>query len=134
MASTIFQDYNENNPIVSAWLNDVNNAVYPASGLPNAAAAAPVAWVRFSVAAGVVTINQAVGITGVTRTSTGVYVIQYGVSMVAAQNCYSVSSNLPGFLYTSAETQVGATINFLNVSNTPTDPGGVCFMLFGAQA
>lgn len=32
MASTLFVDYSQNTPIVAAWLNDVNNAVYDGNG------------------------------------------------------------------------------------------------------
>jgi hypothetical protein len=34
MASTTFQDYNQNTPIVASWLNDVNAEVYTPTGIP----------------------------------------------------------------------------------------------------
>lgn len=53
MASTTFQDYNQNNPIVAAWLNQINNGVFTPAGLAKVAGASSAAWVRFGIAGGV---------------------------------------------------------------------------------
>lgn len=41
MTSTVFQDYSPNTPVVAAWLNDVNDAIYKAIGTGGVTPVAP---------------------------------------------------------------------------------------------
>jgi len=133
MASTLFQDYNENNPIVSAWLNDVNNEVYTPSGVAKKAVQSSAAWVRFSVVAGVVTIQQSQNVASVVRSSVGVYVITYQTPLTNAANCYEISMNTAGFGFMSAEAVGSVTIDTTNTANTAFDPGFVSVVIYGAN-
>lgn len=135
MASTIFQDYNQNNPIVSAWLNDVNVDTYmPGTGTPRLAVQQAAAWVRFSVAGGVVTIGQSSGVSSVVRISTGLFQINYVLPMASAGNCYSISANIATFPVVGAEAVGYTQIYFENPADSAViDPGFVCFTAFGAN-
>ena len=133
MASTNFQDYNQDNPIVSAWLNDVNNGVYTAGGTAKKASQSSAAWVRFSVIGGVVAIQQSSGILSVVRTSAGLYVITYVAALLNVNNCYSFSSNLAGFVNVVSETAQSVTVQFANTANVATDPGFVSSTVWGAN-
>jgi hypothetical protein len=133
MARTFFQDYNQNTPIVSTWLNDVNNAVYGANGTPRLAVSAAAAWVRFEVVDGVVTIQQSQGVESVTRLSTGQYLVTYAAPLSQATNAYYSSQNSAGFSWPSTETTTSVEINFSNTANTFTDPGTASVMIFGAN-
>lgn len=133
MASTTFQDYNQNNPIVAAWLNDVNGVAYALSGAKKVAVQMSAAWVRFSVTAGVVAIQQSSNILSVVRSSAGVYVVTYGSALTNAVNCYSMSMNTAGFMNYSAESNLNVTINTNTTGSVAFDPGSVSFMIFGAD-
>jgi hypothetical protein len=133
MASTNFQDYNQNTPIMSSWLNDVNAAVYTAGGAAKKAAQSAAALVRFSVSGGVVTVQQSVNITSVVRVSAGVYTVTYSSPMTNATNSYGVSMNQAGFIYTGADSTVGVTIHTTDSSNAPSDPTAVSLQVFGAS-
>jgi hypothetical protein len=133
MASTNFQDYNENNPIVSAWLNDVNGVAYSPSGLKKVAVQSAAAWVRFEIVAGVITIQQSINVASVVRTSAGLYVITYGAALTNTTNCYGFSSNLVGFNNVMSETSGSVTVQFANTSDVATDPGFVSVVIFGAN-
>jgi hypothetical protein len=133
MVTTNFQDYNENTPIVAAWLNDVNATTYSPGGVPKLAVQSAAAWVVFSVVGGAVTIKQSSNIQSVVRASAGVYVITYGEALTNANNCYGITANTPGFSSYSAEATTGVTISLENTSGTPTDPGEVSFVVFGAN-
>lgn len=141
MATTVFQDYNQNNPIVSAWLNDVNNDVYtPQTGIPATPGGTPrlalqqaAAWVRFNISGGVVQISQSVGVASVVRLSAGLYQINYSNPMVNSANCYNVSTNLAGFQTVAAESTTSMEVNIANTSNVSTDPGFVSVVIFGAN-
>lgn len=132
MASTFFTDFNQNNPVVAAWLNDINNGVYSGKGLPRLAQASSAAWVRFFVSGGVVAIQQSNNIVSVTRSSLGIYVISYP-AMGQATNCYEISMDQPGFAFRSAETLTSVTINCTNTANTAFDPGFVSVVIHGAN-
>lgn len=133
MASTVFNDYNQNNPIVSSWLNDVNGVAYAPSGLKKVASNSAAAWVRFSISGGVVTVQQSNNVASVVRSSAGVYVITYSNPMTQSSNCYSVTSNQAGFVENTAETVSSLTITASNTSNVPTDPGNVSIVVFGVN-
>lgn len=134
MASTFFQDYNQNNPIVSAWLNDINNGVYsPTNGLPRVAIDIPVAWVRFSVSGGVVAITQSSNIASVIRNSAGNFTITYGGALTNVANCYQITQNIAGFSEYTAETAQSVTIQIGNTSNVATDPGSCCVVIHGTN-
>lgn len=142
MATTIFQDYNQNNPIVSSWLNDVNADTYtPLTGItatpggtPRVAVQQAAAWVRFSVTAGVVAIQQSSNIASVVRVSAGLYQINYGIAMVNTANCYSMSCNTAGFGVVGAETANYVQIYFENPADSATfDPGFVSLTVFGSN-
>jgi len=133
MASTQFQDYNQNNPIVSSWLNDVNAATYTAKGTAKTSLQSAAAWVRFAVVAGVVTIQQSSNISTVVRTGVGVYVVTYAIPMVNATNCYGVTTNTAGFSEASAEATNSVTITCTNTANAAVDPGSVSMLIFGAD-
>jgi len=133
MASTIYQDYNQNTPIVSAWLNDINKGIYSALGLPRVAADIPVAWVRFSAVAGVVTISQSQNIASVVRTGAGTYVVTYGAALVNVQNSYQIQSNVPGFTSWSAETNQSVTIQVQNTAAAFIDTFSACVGISGAN-
>lgn len=133
MASTTFQDYNQNNPVTSAWLNDINNGIYSPGGVPRVASLIPVAWVRFAVVAGVVTIQQSVNVASVVRISTGVYVVTYGTALTNTANCYEISQNVPGFTSYGAETNQSVTINTANTADIATDPGSCCVTILGTN-
>lgn len=131
MAHTVFQDFNQNNPIVSSWLNDVDGVTYAPSGLKKVAANSAAAWVRFSVAAGVVTIQQSLNVLSVTRSSAGIFTIAYTNPMTNATNAYDISTNQAGFVSYGAETVNGVAITCANTSNVATDPGSVCVIVYG---
>ena len=131
MASTNFQDYNQNTPIVSAWLNDVNAGVYSPGGVPRTASMIPVAWVRFSVTAGIVAIQQSVNISSVVRASTGVFTVTYGTALTNTANCYQVTQNVAGFVTYGAETNNSVVIDTTNTNNVATDPGTCCVTVWG---
>jgi hypothetical protein len=133
VASTFFQDYNENNPIVSAWLNDINNGIYSVGKIPKLAAQISSAWVRFNVNAGIVTIQQSSNVASVARTSAGLYVITYAAALTNVANCYSLSSNSTGFANMVSETAAEVTVQFANTSDVATDPGFVSLVVFGAN-
>lgn len=133
MTSTVFQDYNQNNPIVSSWLNDVNAGVYSLAGVARKALQSAAAFVRFGVSGGVVTIEQSINIATVTRTSAGVYVITYGGPLAGALNAYGLSMDVPGFIFRSSETAAGLTIGTTNPANTSFDPNFVSVIVFGAN-
>lgn len=133
MATTVFQDYNQNNPIVAAWLNDVNNGVYSGVGVPRKALASSAAWVRFSVTGGVVTINQSSNIASVVRTGVGVYVVTYAATLVNAANCYEVSMGTPGFAVPGAELVGGVTLTCTNTASGALDPAFVSLVVHGAN-
>lgn len=133
MASTNFQDYNQNTPIVAAWLNDVNAGIYSPGGIPKKAVQSAAAWARFSVAGGVVTIQQSSNIATVTRTSAGLFVITYGAPLTNAANCYSFSTNLAGFQQVSAEAVGSVTVQFSNTADAATDPTLASVVIFGAN-
>jgi len=132
MASTNFQDYNQNTPIVATWLNDVNGVTYGANGGNRVALGIPTAWVRFSVVAGIVAIQQSVGVLSVVRGSTGVFTVNYA-PLAGATNCYQVTPNIAGFSSYSAETSGSVTINIGNTANVPTDPGSCCVTISGGN-
>lgn len=134
MASTVFQDYNQNNPIVSAWLNDINNGIYsPVGGVPRVAIDIPVAWVRFSVIGGVVAIQQSSNVASVVRNSAGNFTVTYGASLTNTTNCYQISQNVAGFVSYSAEAANSVTVQLANTSNVATDPGSCCVVVLGAN-
>lgn len=134
MTSTVFQDYNQNTPIVAAWLNDVNAGVYsPNNGVPRVAIDIPVAWVRFAVSGGVVTITQSSNIAGVVRNSAGNFTITYGTVLTNTTNCYQISQNVAGFAEYTAETAQSVTIQLANTSNVATDPGSCCVVIHGTN-
>lgn len=133
MASTQFQDYNQNNPIVSAWLNDINNGVYTAKGIPKKALQSSAAWVRFVVNGGVPTIQQSSNMASVTRTSAGLFVINYANDLTNVPNCYVMSSTLAGFNQVLSETQGSVTVLFSNTADVATDPVSVSVVVFGAN-
>jgi hypothetical protein len=133
MASTTFQDFNQNTPIVSSWLNDVNSGTYTPAGTVRVALQSAVAWVRFSITGGVVAIQQSSNISSVVRTGVGVYVITYGAALTNFTNCYSVQMNVAGFTAVAAESTASVTIDTTNTSNTAFDPGSVSLVVFGAN-
>lgn len=134
MASTNFQDYNQNTPIVASWLNDVNGATYTAAGTKRVALQIAAAWVRFNVNAGVVTIQQSSNISTVVRTSTGVFVITYGKPMTNVANCYSITlAGSIGVAQVASETASSVTVNVENLSGTAIDPVNLCLTVFGAN-
>jgi len=133
MTSTFFQDYNQNNPITSSWLNPVNNAVYTPAGVAKLAVQSAAAFVRFAVSGGVVTIQQSVNISTVVRTSVGVYVITYNTPLTGALNAYGFSMDLPGFVFRTAESAAELTIGTTNTANTSFDPDFVSVLVFGAN-
>ena len=133
MASTVFQDYNQNNPIVATWLNDVNGVTYAPGGGKRTAVEIPVAWVRFSVAGGVVTIQQSQGVASVVRSAAGVYVITYSAPLTNSTNCYQIVQNTPGFSSYGAESASSVTINLQNTALVLSDPGSACVTISGAN-
>lgn len=133
MASTTFQDYNSNNPVTAAWLNDVNSATYTPHGTKRSAANAAAAWVKFTVTAGVVAIVQSANINTVVRTGVGVYVVTFVTPMTGASNSYSLAMSSAGFMVFSNESVNGFTITCTNTSNVAFDPASVCAQAFGAN-
>lgn len=133
MASTVFQDYNQNNPIVSSWLNDINNGVYSPGGVPKVSSLIPVAWVRFSVTAGIVTIQQSFNISSVTRSSAGTFLVTYSEILTNVANCYEIAQNQAGFISYGAETTQSVVVNTGNTTNVPTDPGTCSVVIYGAN-
>ena len=133
MTSTVFQDFNQNTPIVSAWLNDINNGIYSPGGIPRVSSLIPVAWVRFQVVGGVVTVQQAVNVTSVMRSSAGVFTVFYGSVLPSATNCYEISQNLPGFVSYGTETTASVVVNTSNTVNAPTDPGTCSVVIYGVN-
>lgn len=134
MASTNFQDYNQQNPITSAWLNDVNNATYmPTTGTRRGAPLMSAAWVRFSIIAGVINIQQSSNINLVTRTGVGVYVITYTITMSGVGNSYGFSMSAPGFMAFTNETTTTVTVTVTDTTNAAFDPANVSVQIYGAN-
>ena len=133
MASTVFQDYDQNNPIVSSWLNDINAGVYSALGSPRKALASSAAWVRFSATGGVVSVLQSSNVASVTRTSQGIYVITYTLPLTNAANCYDISLGQAGFAFMASEAAGSLTINTANTADVLTDPTAVSVVVYGAN-
>ena len=131
MASTTFQDFNQNTPVVASWLNDVNKAVYSPGGVPRVASLIPVAWVRFSISVGVVTIQQSVNIATVVRNSAGVFLINYGSALTSAACCCQIAQSVAGFASYGSETTSSIVITTTNPSNVPTDPGTCSVVIWG---
>jgi hypothetical protein len=130
MPSVNYQDYNQNNPITSAWLNAINKFVYGASG--NNSVNSPIAWVRFNGSTGAVV--QSSGVSGVVRNSAGNYTITYATAQAQAQNVYQLTSNLLGFSAVTAESIANVTVQFENTLQVATDPTTVCLIVFGTFA
>lgn len=122
MPSKTFADYNQNNPITSAWLNGINSFVF--GGLTS-----PAAWVRFNGTTGA--IVQSYGVASVTVNSAGNYTIAYTAALPNAQNCHNVTTNQAGFNYVNSESSSSITIVTANTSNTPTSPTEVSLVVFG---
>jgi hypothetical protein len=133
VASTTFQDYNQNNPVVSSWLNDVNSIAYTPAGTHRVAIQTAAAWVRFSVTGGVVAIQQSTNISTVGRTGVGVYVITYGAPLSNAANSYGITMSQAGFAFQAAEALGSVTINTHDTTNTAVDPASVSVQIFGAN-
>lgn len=131
MASTNFQDFNQNTPITASWLNDANSAVYTPGGIPKLAAQSAAAWVRFQISGGVITINESSNVVSVVRTAPGVYVINYSVIMSTTGNAYAFSMTQAGFITWAPESQTSVTVNTTNTSNVAFDPSFVCVVVFG---
>lgn len=133
MASTVFQDYNQNNPIVSSWLNDINNGVYTPAGTPKKAVQSAAAWVRFSVSGGVVAIQQSSNINTVVRVGVGQYAITYSTALTNSANSYGMGMAQAGFISYLAETTTSVTVTCTNTSNVAFDPTSVSVQIFGAD-
>lgn len=134
MASTTFQDYNQNNPITSAWLNDINAGIYsPLAGIPRKAVDIPSAWVRFSVSGGIVSVQQSSNVNSVIRNSAGNFTISYSIPLAGSANCYQISQDLAGFSNFTLETVSSVTIQLANTVNTATDPGNCCVVVWGTN-
>lgn len=133
MASTTFQDYNQNTPVVAAWLNDVNNLTYSAGGVAKGSILMPVAWVRFSVSGASITIQQSANVSSVVSLGTGEFQINYNSLLTSASNCYELSINSAGFVFPAAETTGSVTINTTNTSNVAFNPGFVSVVVYGAN-
>lgn len=133
MASTIFQDYNQNNPIVSSWLNDVNAATYSPGGVARVALGNAAAWVRFFWNGSAIVIQQSLNVSTVTRTSAGLYTITYGAPMVGATNCYGITLGSAGFSFVTGEAVGSVSIETTNASNVATDATSVSFVLFATN-
>lgn len=133
MASTVYQDYNQNTPIVAAWLNDVNNVAYTPGKVAKTASQIAAAWVRFSVTAGVVAIQQSSNIATVVRNSAGNFTVTYGQVLTNTANCYAITQNTPGFVGYGAETAQSIVVETFNTSNVATDPGTCSVVIFGVN-
>lgn len=133
MASTQFKDYNQNNPVVASWLNDINGGVYSGLGVPRKALASSAAWVRFSVTAGVVAIQQSSNIASVVRTGLGVYVVTYATVLANTANCYEISMGAPGFAVPGAEAVGSVTLTCTNTASGAQDPAFVSLVVHGAN-
>lgn len=133
MASTFFQDYNQNTPIVSAWLNDVNSGIYSPGKIAKSALQSSAVWVRFNVSGGVVTIIQAENVSTVVRVSAGVYQVNYTTPLTNAQNCYEMSMNAAGFMFEIGEAVGSVTVSTNNTSNIAFDPASVSVVVYGAN-
>ena len=131
MASTQFQDYSQNTPIVAAWLNDINNGIYTAQGTAKKALQSAAAWVRFSVTGGTVAIQQSSNIATVVRTGTGVYVVTFSGALQNANNCYQISMSQAGFVFYTADSAASVTINAHDTTNAAVDPANVSLVVFG---
>lgn len=131
MASTVFQDYNQNTPIVSSWLNDVNALVYSTGKIPKSNLLIPVAWVRFVGATAI--IQQSTNIVSVIRNSTGNYTINYQNLLTNVNNCYDISTSQAGFAFVQSETASSVTVDTTNTSNVASDPGFVSVVIYGAN-
>src|SRR5277367_435379 len=133
MASTFFQDYNQNNPIVSSWLNDVNNAVYGANGTARLAISAAAVLVSFSVVGGIVTVGQSVNVLSVVRNSLGSYTINYASPMAGPGNIYQISLGQAGIGFWTAQTSGSVTLSFQSLSGVSIDPTSAGVLVFGVN-
>jgi hypothetical protein len=130
MPSSNFQDYNQNNPITSLWLNGINAFVFGTAG--NNAQTSPLAWVRFNGTTA--SILQSYGIAGIVRNSAGNYTITFSQTLAQSGNVYNVTTNLAGFATIVSETDNSVTIQVANTSDVATDSSIVCMTVFGAYA
>jgi len=107
MAHTTFQDYNQNTPIVSAWLNDVDSVVYP-----------PTAGLL--VAGG-----------GYAKTTT---VIEGAAGTVLVSNGPGVPPSFSNLTGSGTVTFVGLSLpNFLSVSGSPVTTTGTLTATLATQ-
>lgn len=131
MATTNFQDFNQNNPVTAAWLNDINGGVYTTGGVAKKASQSAAAWARFSATGGVVTIQQSSNIATIVRTGVGVYLVTYASALTNATNSYGMSLGQAGFAFASAETTGSVTVSTVNSAGVPIDPSLVSLQVFG---
>lgn len=124
-----FQDFNQNNPITSSWLNGVSNFLFGSAG--NNAQTSPAAWVRFSVSGSVATIQQSYNVVSVVRNSTGTYTVNYLNPLPQAFNTYSINSNVIGMNAAVAETLTGVEVQTTNSAGSLVDPSSVSVIVFG---
>jgi hypothetical protein len=128
MPSRFFQDYNENTPITSNWLNGVNNFIFGSTGTN--AQTSPAAWIRFNGTAG--TVQQSYGVTSIVRNSAGNYTITFNQTLPQSANCYSISTNLLGQQAVVGETANSVTIETANAAGISTDVTIISVVVFGA--
>lgn len=128
MPSKTFQDFNQNTPITSQWLNGVNQFVFGSTA--GQAVTSPAAWIRFNGTLG--TVQQSYGITGIVRNSAGNYTVTYNQTLPNATNCYTITTNLPGGFFILSETQNSVTFEVVNSGGIPTDTTLISVVVFGA--
>jgi len=133
MASTNFQDYNQNTPIVASWLNDVNAVTYSPGGIAKTAIQSAAALARFSVSGGVVTIQQSSNIASIVRSSQGIFVVTFTNPFTNTMNIYNVMLGQAGIGYWIAETPGSVTIETVNLAGGLLDPSAVSLTVFGAN-
>jgi hypothetical protein len=128
MPSQNFQDYNQNNPVTSTWLNGVNKFIFGLLG--NNAQTSPLAWVRFNGTTGA--IVQSYGVASVVRNGLGNYTVTFAQTLAQATNVYSISQNVLGMNGTIAETTNSVTFQTANTAGANVDPTAVSITVFGA--
>lgn len=128
MPSSNFQDYNQNTPITSAWLNGVNQYIF--GNTAGHAVTSPAVWIRFNGTLG--TVQQSYGVAGITRNSAGNYTVTYNQTLPNIANCYVITTNLQGGFFVLSETATSVTFEVVNSGGIPTDTTLVSVVVFGA--
>lgn len=89
------------------------------------------AWVNFTWTGSAIAINDMHNVSGVTRTSAGIYVVTFSIPMLATPYAPLVSGVAPGFYWSSGVGTGGFTVNTTSTAGAAFDPAYVSAVVFG---